>query len=141
MKRLIQQLIPGAERVKTVETMGLTVNFRPKPSQLRWKLDLGTTLGGLEDSLRALHPGLNGSEGIIKQNDAGEKNHLSIMGSFSKYLLNTYHGPGCILSLRNKLIRSWFLSSGAVGVWGCISFSVRLMATEGTGSTQVAVLN
>lgn len=52
-----------------------------------------------------------------KQNDAGEKkNHLSIMYSFSKHLLNTYHGPGCILSLRNKLDKELISKFWAVGV-------------------------
>lgn len=53
-----------------------------------------------------------------KQNDAGggARNHLSIMYSFSKHLLNTYHGPGCILSLRNKLDKELISKFCAVGV-------------------------
>lgn len=51
-----------------------------------------------------------------KQNDNGGKNHLSIMYSFSKHLLNTYYEPGCILGLKNKLDKELISKFCAVGV-------------------------
>lgn len=71
-------------------------------------------------------------EDTQKQNDAGEKkNQLSIMYSFSKYLLTTYYGPGCILSLRNKLNKELLSKFCAVGIWGYVSFSVETDSYRG----------
>ena len=51
-----------------------------------------------------------------KQNDAGKKNSLIIMYSFSEYLLTTYYGSGCIFSLRNKLNKELISKFCAIGI-------------------------